>query len=55
MTTKDRRALLTIAKRVKRNRPLVIRRFAKAGVRLRPAVAFTAAQYLTTLDKLAKE
>jgi hypothetical protein len=55
MTTKVRRTLRIIEKRIKRNRPRLARRFAKAGVRLRPAVAFSAAKYLTTLEKLAKE
>lgn len=56
MTVKARRAIFRrIEKRIERNRPRLVRRFAKAGVRLRPSIAFSASNYLTTLEKLAKE
>jgi hypothetical protein len=55
MTLKVRRALMTIHRTVKKNRPRVARAFSQSGVRARHALVFSAAKYYTTLKKLAKE
>jgi len=56
MSPQARRALVELARNVKKNTPRVIQKLRKAGVRKpNPALVYTAAKYYDCLDRLAKE
>jgi hypothetical protein len=56
MSPQARRALIELARSVKKNTPRVIQKLRKAGVkRPNPALVYTAAKYYDCLDRLAKE
>jgi hypothetical protein len=56
MSPQARRALIELARNVKKNTPRVIQKLRKAGVKKpSPAVVYTAAKYYDCLDRLAKE
>jgi phenylacetate-coenzyme A ligase PaaK-like adenylate-forming protein len=50
-----RRALLQLARNVKKNSPIIRRRLRAAGVKPNPAMVFVTALNLEALDRLAKE
>jgi hypothetical protein len=56
MSPEARRALIDLARSVKKNTPRVVRKLRKAGVkRPNPALVYSAAKYYDCLDRLAKE
>jgi hypothetical protein len=56
MSPEARRALIDLARNVKKNSPRVRERLRKAGIRKpNPALVYTAAKYYDCLDRLAKE
>jgi hypothetical protein len=56
MSPQARRALIELARNVKKNTPRVVQKLRKAGVKKpNPAVVYTAAKYYDCLDRLAKE
>jgi hypothetical protein len=56
MSPQARRALIELARNVKKNTPRVVQKLRKAGVKKpNPAVVYTAAKYNDCLDRLAKE
>jgi hypothetical protein len=56
MSPQARRALIDLARSVKKNTPRVVRKLRKAGVkRPNPALVYSAAKYYDCLDRLAKE
>jgi len=55
MTPEQIKNLLELADNVKRNTPIVVERFRKAGVeKPDPALVFTMAKYFDCLERLAK-
>ena len=56
MSPEARRALIDLARNIKRNTPRVRAKLRKAGIkRPNPALVYTAAKYYDCLDRLAKE
>ena len=56
MSPQARRALIELARNVRKNTPRVVRKLRKAGVKKpNPALVYTAAKYYDCLDRLAKE
>jgi hypothetical protein len=56
MSPQARRALIELARNVKKNTPRVVQKLRKARVKKpNPAVVYTAAKYYDCLDRLAKE
>jgi len=54
MSNKQKRALARAFKEIKKNTPIVQRKFKKAGIKPAPALVFVIAQYYRALNKLAK-
>ncbi|MFZ0821021.1 MAG: hypothetical protein WAM91_13195 [Candidatus Acidiferrales bacterium] len=55
MDARARKALLVLARRVKKNTPIIEKRLRAAGVEPNPALVFAAAMNLGALDRLARE
>jgi hypothetical protein len=55
LDARTRKALIQLARRVKRNTPIIEKRLRAAGVKPDPALVFAAAMNLGALDRLAKE
>lgn len=56
MSPQARRALIELARNVKKNTPRVVKKLREAGVKKpNPALVYTAAKYYDCLDRLAKE
>ena len=56
MTEEQIKALLELARNVKKNTPKVLKRFRKAGIKKpNPALVYTMAKYYDCLERLAKE
>ncbi len=55
LDARTRKALLQLARRVKKNTPIIEKRLRAAGIEPDPALVFAAAMNLGALDRLAKE
>ena len=55
LDARTRKALLQLARRVKKNTPIIEKRLRAAGIKPDPALVFAAAMNLGALDRLAKE
>lgn len=56
MSPQARRALIDLARSVKKNTPRVVQKLRKAGLKKpNPALVYSAAKYYDCLDRLAKE
>jgi hypothetical protein len=54
MSQKNLRALKTLARNYRKNKPLIEKKLRKAGVKPDPALVFTASMYYDALNRLAK-
>ena len=56
MSPEARRALIDLARNIKKNTPRVREKLRKAGIKKpNPALVYTAAKYYDSLDRLVKE
>ncbi len=55
LDVRARKALLQLARRVKKNTPIIKKRLRAAGIKPKPALVFAAAMNLGALDRLAGE
>jgi hypothetical protein len=55
LDARTRKALLQLARRVKKNTPIIEKRLRAAGIKPNPELVFAAAMNLGALDRLAKE
>jgi hypothetical protein len=54
MSKKQLRALKVLAANIRRNTPRINKKLHKAGIKIDPALVYTAAKYYDALDRLAK-
>jgi hypothetical protein len=55
LDARTRKALLQLARRVKKNTPIIEKRLRAAGIEPNPALVFAAAMNFGALERLAKE